>query len=167
MINLKSIESDNNYEQEPDNDIIEYPEEKKIYNDYNYDYDYDDMPDEEEDERFSIELRKKRLLMSFYLIEFPKKLSIYKKINLEDLSSDELDKLKEEWDFIIGAKNSVGMSVTAFRQAIFMLEEVCVKYTPLQVQGMRALGNDQDLIDVKHFALQNMTLIKTFAVTIT
>lgn len=157
MIDLRCLENDG----EPDNleSNISYQEDE-LYEDINEEQ--EEGQGEENSETFSVERRRKILILHFYLNEFPHKLGVYKDMDFESLSNKELDKIREEFDFIIGTKNTVNVTIRAFQHSIKMLEDFCVAYTPLKVQGLSVINNDAELMDdVKHFALQNMLLLKT------
>ena len=152
MINLASIEN-NEQSNEVDNDIIQEPY---------MDISEEDIEEPKNEELFTIERRRKILILQFYLNEFAHKLTVYKDIDFEGLSGEELDKIKNEFDFIIGTKNTVNISVKAFQQSIYTLEHICCLYTPLKIKGLSNINNDPELIeDIKHLCLQNMALIKT------
>ena len=158
MINLASIENMES-SQPVNNEYIDYGEPEMTPMDS---MELKDDSPEENTELFSIERRRKILILQFYLNEFPNKLGVYREADFESLSNEELDKIRSEFDFIIGAKNTVNISVKAFQQSIYTLEHVCVKYTPLKVQGLSNINEDPELLeDVKHWALKNMALIKT------
>ena len=119
MINLASIEN-NEQSNEVDNDIIQEPY---------MDISEEDIEEPKNEELFTIERRRKILILQFYLNEFVHKLTVYKDMNFEGLSGEELDKIKNEFDFIIGTKNTVNISVKAFQQSIYTLEEhICCLY---------------------------------------
>ena len=50
-------------------------------------------------------------------------------MNFEGLSGEELDKIKNEFNFIIGTKNTVSISVKAFQQSIYKFEHMLSIYT--------------------------------------
>jgi len=53
----------------------------------------------------TIDRRRLILILQFYVLEFPEKLKPYKGTNFEKFKDDELQNLKNEFDFIIGANN--------------------------------------------------------------
>jgi len=55
----------------------------------------------------SIERRRLILMLEFYVLEFPDKLSAFKKTDFNNLDEKQLKELKSEFDFIIGAKCNV------------------------------------------------------------
>ena len=132
----------------------------------NIEEDYQEEDDFQEEQSFQpsidpIERRRRILILQFYLNEFPDTLVVYKDLNFENMSDQGLLDIRQEFDFIIGCKNSVGITITAFKKSIETLEHVCVNFTPLKVQGLSTLTQDKDLIDdVKHWSLQNMQLIQ-------
>lgn len=159
-VNLETIETTYNEEQEIDD--IEEPQQN--YNAYEPEEEYEQYEEEEpeEEERFGIDRRRKILLLQFYLNEFPKKLKGYRRQNLEELSNDELDKLKDEFDFVIGCNTTTNTTVTAFKKSIEVLEHIGCNYTPLKIQGLSMINQDKELMDdVRHWALQNMDMIQT------
>ena len=90
---MASIEN-NEQSNEIDNDIIQEP---------HMDISEEDIEEEPKNEElFTIERRRKILILQFYLNEFAHKLTVYKDMNLEGLSGEELVKIKNEFDFIIG-----------------------------------------------------------------
>jgi hypothetical protein len=110
----------------------------------------------------SIDRRRLILILQFYVVEFPEKLKSFKNTKFEKLSEDELINLKNEFDFIIGAKCNVRSTQYAITQGIKLLETVCVNFTPLNVNGLANAVEDDDFRDdCKHLALKYMTLIKT------
>ena len=110
----------------------------------------------------SIERRRQILLLQFYILEFPHKLKHFADMNFEHKSDVELKLLKDEFDFIIGAKSNVKVAQGTFGQAVSLFENLCVNYTPLNVKGLSAVIDDKDLQDdVKHLALKYMTIMKT------
>jgi len=110
----------------------------------------------------SIDRRRIILILQFYINEFPEKLNSYKGTNFEKLSNEKLNSLKNEFDFIIGAKCNIKSTQYAFIQGVSMLELVCKNFTPLKVDGLTNIVNDSEFQDdVKHLALKYMTIIKT------
>jgi hypothetical protein len=102
------------------------------------------------------------LILQFYVLEFPEKLKAYKGTNFEKYKDDELQNLKNEFDFIIGAKCNVKSTQYAFIQGVQLLETLCVTCTPLKIKGLSNVVVDNDFQDdVKHMALKYMTLVKT------
>ena len=158
MINLQSIENIESTVEDNENIYSSMP----VHEDSIEEMDNDNFDvDENNDDRFGIERRRKILVLQFYLNEFPKKLKVYQELQLETLSNDELDKIRQEFDFVIGCKNTVNISVKALKQSIFTLEEVCCKFTPLKVKGLTGICDDPELLDdVKHWALQNMIILE-------
>lgn len=113
-------------------------------------------------EKFSIERRNLILLLEQYMEHFSHKLKKFSKINLEHLNISELEKLKDEMDFVLGCRSSVNTGVQAFATGLQALEYVAVNYTPLKLEGLSQLSTDPDVIDdVKLIMLQNTTIIKT------
>jgi hypothetical protein len=160
MINITSIENPNNDVQDLDNNIIqEEQEEQEEYTTNNIEDEQEEQCDEE---KYTIDRRRKILILQFYINEFPRKLAMYVEHDLEQMTNEELGKLRNEFDFIIGCKNTVNITTKAFQHSICALEGLCVNYTPLKVNGLSLMCNDEELMDdVKHWALQNMSMIRT------
>lgn len=157
MINLEVIENT----ETPDNlesNIIDYGPSEPEYSEEEL---INDEP-EEESTMLGIDRRRKILILQFYLNEFPQKLAVYRDFDFETLSDSDLERIREEFDFIIGTKNTVNISVRAFQHSIIMLEDFCTSFTPLKVHGLKNINQDPELMeDVKLLSLQNMALIKT------
>ena len=62
----------------------------------------------------TIDRRRMILILQFYVLEFPEKLKAYKGTNFEKYKDEELQNLKNEFDFIIGAKCNVKSTQYAF-----------------------------------------------------
>ena len=78
------------------------------------------------------------------------------------MSSDQLENIKNEMDFCIGAKTTVKATQYTFLQGISIFEMICINFTPIKIQGLSKLCESDDFQDdVKHFALKHMRLIKT------
>ena len=113
-------------------------------------------------EKFSIERRNLILLLEQYLEHFSHKLKKFNKLNFENLNISELEKLKDEMDFVLGCRSSVNTGVQAFAQGVIAIEYFACNYTPLKLEGLSQITSDPDLIDdIKLLMLQNTTIIKT------
>ena len=77
-------------------------------------------------EKFSIERRNLILLLEQYLEHFSHKLKKFTKINFENLNISELEKLKDEMDFVLGCRSSVNTGVQAFAQRVIALNMLLV-----------------------------------------
>ena len=109
-----------------------------------------------------IDRRRQILILQLYINEFPEKLKAFKSTNFEKMSDDELKATKSEFDFIISSKTNIGTTQYAFIQGIHLLENVCVTLTPLKIQGLANMVDDQDYRDdVKALCLKHMGFIKT------
>lgn len=158
-VDLSSIEKTPDYEENNNDDDNYYNDEQNNNNEI---IDQDDEIAEEDDDngvQISRDHRRKVLTIQFYLNEFPDKLKQYGKMDLENLSDDELDELRKEMDFVISTRSNVNMGVAAFVQGVSTLEYICCNHTPLKVKGLSQICNDKELIDdVKSLILSNMTL---------
>lgn len=110
-----------------------------------------------------IERRRNILLLQMYENEFAEKLKAFRGTNYEKLSDNELISLKNEYDYVIGAKSNVKVAQNVFIKGVHILEHVCKHYTPINVNGLsNLLSNDDELQeDIKHMALKYMNLVKT------
>lgn len=157
-VDLSSIEKQPEYDNddyvEQQENEYEQPENYKEINQID-----DELDQEDNDPQIGINHRRKVLTIQFYLNEFPDKLKQYGKMDLDNLSGDQLDELRKEMDFVISTRSNVNMGVGAFVQGINTLEHICVNHTPLKVKGLSQICNDKELIDdVKSLILSNMTL---------
>lgn len=110
----------------------------------------------------NIDKRRLILILQFYLIEFPEKLATYKGIKFETLDVEELQTLKNEFDFIIGAKCNINGAKNLFIQGLKLLEEATLMFSPFKVEGLTNIVNDKEFEDdVKHLVLKYMTIVKT------
>ena len=96
----------------------------------------------------TIDRRRLILILQFYVLEFPEKLKPYKGTNFEKFKDDELQNLKNEFDFIIGAKCNVKSTQYAFIQGVQLLETLCVTCTPLKINGLSSAVIDDDFLQV-------------------
>ncbi len=110
-----------------------------------------------------IDKRRLILILQMYINEFgDNKLKAFKKVNLEKMKLDALQKLKEEFDFIVSSKCNIKSAEYCFLQGVNILETVCVNFTPIQCQGLTETTNDPEFRDdIKHLCLKYMTLFKT------
>lgn len=117
---------------------------------------------EEKEPNLSIDRRRTILILQMYINEFPDKLKTFKNTNFEKKKDEELKKLKNEFDFIIGCKNNIKSAEYCCIRGVNLLEVICCNYTPIQCQGLSTAVNDEDFRDdVKHLCLKYMSLIKT------
>lgn len=155
-IDLSSIQVEDEFEEDlpADDQIQEIPEES--------------APDavesvEESKPEYGYERRKKILILQMYLNEFPEKLKDYKNHDFESMTSEELDKIREEMDFILGCRSTTNVGVNMFLQSVAVFESLATQFTPLNVSGLAEMSaQDKELIqDVKHVCLKNMDFIQT------
>lgn len=120
-------------------------------------------PEPDASEKFGQERRRMILFIQMYLNEIPHKLTKYKNINLEKLSNKELEKLREEIEYVVGAGQNVKFGVMATIRGIQMFEEVVTGATKNRV-NIRGLANslcDQDSIDdIKCILIKHMDKIQ-------
>jgi hypothetical protein len=110
----------------------------------------------------SIERRRLILMLEFYVLEFPDKLSAFKKTDFNNLDEKQLKELKSEFDFIIGAKCNVKSTQYLVLQGVYLIETVSKSFIGLNVNGLTNSVNDNEFMDdVKHLALKYMSLVKT------
>jgi len=113
-------------------------------------------------EEDSIERRRLILMLEFYVIEFPDKLSSFKKTDFSKLDDKKLKELKSEFDFIIGAKCNVKSTQYMVLQGVYLIETLSKSFIGLKVDGLTNSVNDKEFMDdVKHLALKYMSLVKT------
>jgi hypothetical protein len=121
-------------------------------------------PDPQYDEatEYGAERRKLIRKISQYLSTFPEKLKDYQRANLEKLSTEELQKMLEELDYVLGCRNTIGVATQAFIQGVSAAEYVACNFTPIRAQGFAQACLDQELLDdVKLVMLQNMDNVST------
>lgn len=114
----------------------------------------------EEIEEDTINKRRLLLLIQFYLLEFPEKLSTFKKIKFENKSVDELEKLKKEMDFTISNSSTVEAGTQMIMGTIQTLEVLSI-YCGINCQGLsnRLCNDKQTIDDIKHLCLKHMHLV--------
>lgn len=121
-------------------------------------------PEPDASEKFGQDRRRMILIIQMYLNEIPHKLSKYKDVNLEKLSNKELEKLREEIEYVlVGAGQNVKVGVMATIRGIQIFEEVVTGATKGKV-NIRGLANslcDQDSIDdIKCILIKHMDKIQ-------
>lgn len=108
-----------------------------------------------------IQKRKMILLMQFYFVEFPERLKVFKKINLEKKSYDELLDIKKEMDFCLSNKSNVQQGVAMMSTGIQTLEYLTLNYTPIKCEGMSKICDDPETIDImKLICLKHISLVQ-------
>jgi len=146
-INLDSLKVADDNEQTTTDTLEEIPESQ-----IEHDKDVDE-------EMFSQDRRRLILLIQFPINEFPERLRMFKKKDLEDLSKTELQSLLSEMQYTLGAKSNVRAAVGGMTMAIVMIEQLSV-FTPLKLQGLSAITQNPDVIDdMKLIALKYTDLI--------
>ena len=122
----------------------------------------DSKNDNEKPKDKTIDRRRMILILQFYLLEFGNdKLHTFVGIDLDSKSDEELTNLKNEFDFIIGARTNIAGTQQMFIQGISLLETICTNYTPLKIQGLATICDDVEFRDdVKHLCLKWISVIK-------
>lgn len=108
-------------------------------------------------EEQSTDRRKMITMLTMYLLEFPEKLKVYKKINLEKKSVDELKNLYREMNITLSNKSNTKMAVDVTCGALQAFEFVAVNFTPLNCNGLtKAVVSDPETLDlIKQISLKH------------
>ena len=110
----------------------------------------------------SIDRSRLILIMKFYLLEFPKKLEEFHTTDFESMTEEELTKLREVFDYIIGSRSNIRGSQVMFMEGVGLLEHCLANYTPIRAEGLKKLCDDKEMReDIAHLCLKHMALIKT------
>lgn len=106
--------------------------------------------------------RKMITLLSFYVLEFPEKLKMYKKINLEKKTIDELKNLHREMNITLSNKSNTKMGMNLVCGALQAMELLTVNLTPLNCTGLtQAVISDPETVDlIKQVSLKHCGLFE-------
>jgi hypothetical protein len=89
--------------------------------------------------------------------EFPEKLAALKKTKLEGKSIAELQKIWDEINYIMGAKQNLKLAIGGAIMTVKAVEDLVSQFTPLKIQGLHQICNDPDVLDDLKFCLIKST----------
>lgn len=101
--------------------------------------------------------RKMITMLTMYLLEFPEKLKVYKKINLEKKNVEELKNLYREMNITLSNKSNTKMGINVVCGGLQAFEFVAVNFTPLNCHGLTsAVCSDPETLDlIKQISLKH------------